>query len=71
MKKGFTLIELLVVIAIIVILAGVIVMAINPGERLAESRDQERKTQMRKVQKQNENKVQIRKAQNTDCTKPK
>lgn len=39
---GFTLIETLIVIGIIIILAGVIVITINPGQRLAEARDSQR-----------------------------
>ena len=42
MKKGFTLIELLVVIAIIAILAIVVVLTLNPGELLKQSRDSNR-----------------------------
>ncbi|OGL92506.1 hypothetical protein A2239_01690 [Candidatus Uhrbacteria bacterium RIFOXYA2_FULL_40_9] len=38
-KKGFTLIELLVVIAIIAILAIIVLVALNPGQRFADSRD--------------------------------
>lgn len=41
-KKGFTLIELLVVIGIIAVLAGVVVVALNPLERIKESRDSKR-----------------------------
>lgn len=37
--RGFTLIELLVTIAIIGVLAGVVLVAINPATRLAEARD--------------------------------
>ncbi len=38
-RKGFTLIELLVVIAIIGILAAAVLVAINPGQRIASSRN--------------------------------
>lgn len=38
-KKGFTLIELLVVIAVLGVLATVILVAINPFQQLAKSRD--------------------------------
>ena len=39
MKRGFTLIELLIVIAILGVLAVVILVAINPQEQLARTRD--------------------------------
>ena len=38
-KKGFTLIELLIVIAILGVLAVVVLVAINPQEQLARTRD--------------------------------
>lgn len=38
-KKGFTLIELLIVIAILGVLAVVVLVAINPIEQLAKTRD--------------------------------
>lgn len=41
--KGFTLIELLIVIAILGILAAAVLVAINPGKRMAEARDTQRK----------------------------
>ncbi len=44
MKKGFTLIELLVVIAIVGILAGAVVVAINPTARMNEAQDAKRQS---------------------------
>lgn len=41
-KRGFTLIELLVVIAIIAILMVTVVITLNPGQLLAQSRDSNR-----------------------------
>lgn len=41
---GFTLIELLVVIAVVGVLAGAVVVIINPAEQLARSRDVSRKS---------------------------
>lgn len=36
-QKSFTLIELLIVIAIIAIIAGAVLVAINPAKRLAQA----------------------------------
>ena len=44
LKRGFTLVELLVVIAIIGVLAVVVLVAINPVQQLARTRDAGRKS---------------------------
>lgn len=41
-KRGFTLIELLIVVAIVAILAGVVLIAVNPARQMAQARDAER-----------------------------
>jgi len=48
-KNGFTLIELLIVIGIIAILAGAVVIAVSPGERLASARDATRERHMNAI----------------------
>jgi len=48
-QKGFTLVELLVVIAIIVILFAVILVAVDPPQRLGQARDAVRRQDVRDI----------------------
>jgi prepilin-type N-terminal cleavage/methylation domain-containing protein len=49
LKKGFTLIELLIVIAILGVLAVVVLVAINPLEQLAKTRDAGRQSSVTQI----------------------
>ena len=48
-KKGFTLLEILLVVGIIAVLAGIVIIAINPGRQLATVRNTQRKLDLREI----------------------
>ena len=50
-RKGFTLLEILLVVAIIAILAGIVIVAINPARQLGLGRDSERKSDINTIYK--------------------
>lgn len=50
-ERGFTLVELLVVVAIIAVLAGVVIVAINPAALLQKSRDATRLQDIENIHK--------------------
>ena len=48
-QKGFTLIEILLVVALIAILAGIVILAINPNKQLGDTRNSQRKADVNTI----------------------
>lgn len=48
-EEGFTLLEILLVVAAIGILAGIVILALNPSKNLSETRDAQRQTDVNTI----------------------